>query len=325
MNISTEENRKTLETSRAHGRSDAAGATARDEISTSVQTRLPAILSRDGQALLKDWMPAQMSSLAARKDLISEAELIKQSADFLAVFTPACSIGSLTDINAPNWQPVLKFLGSVSRSRAIGGFSASETATFVFSLKQPIFMRLREEYIKNPEVLADELWNTTVLLDKLGLYTTEVFQQSREEIIKRQQLDMLELSTPVVKLWSGILAIPLIGTLDSTRTQVVMENLLKGLAETGSTIAILDITGVPTVDTLVAQNLLKTAMAAKLMGAHCIICGIRPQIAQTMVHLGVEFGEVITKATLADALNYGFQLLQIKVAAPTLFSQAKEA
>ena len=320
MDISTDENRKRAEASRAHGRSGVAAAAGRGEIPTSVQTRLPEILGRDDQAVLKDWLPAQMSSLAARMDLISEVELTKQSADFLAVFTPACRLGSLTDISAANWQPVLKFLGTVSRSRAIGGFSASETATFIFSLKQPLFMRLRAECSKDPEVLADELWNTTVLLDKLGLYTTEVFQQSREEIIKRQQMDMLELSTPVVKLWNGILAIPLIGTLDSTRTPVVMESLLKGLAETGSTVAILDITGVPTVDTLVAQNLLKTAMAAKLMGAHCIICGIRPQIAQTMVHLGVEFGEVITKATLSDALLYAFQLLQIKVAAPTQFS-----
>jgi rsbT co-antagonist protein RsbR len=325
MDHSTEENRKRLETSRVRGRSDVAAAAGRDEIPTRVQTRIPEMLERYDQAVLKDWLPAQMSSLAARKDLISEVELTKQSADFLAVFTAACRIGSLTDINAANWQPVLKFLGTVSRSRALGGFSASETATFVFSLKQPLFMRLRQEFSKDPEVLADELWNTTVLLDKLGLYTTEVFQKSREEIINRQQLDMLELSTPVVKLWNGILAIPLIGTLDSSRTQVVMESLLKGLAETGSTIAILDITGVPTVDTIVAQNLLKTAMAAKLMGAHCIICGIRPQIAQTMVHLGVEFGEVATKATLADALLFAFQLLQIKVAAPTLFSQAKEA
>ena len=181
MDHSTEENRKGAETSRARGRREVAAAAGRDEIPTSVQTRISAIIERDDQAaVLKDWLPAQLSSLAARKDLISEVELTKQSSDFLAVFTAACRIGSLTDINAPNWQPVLKFLGTVSRSRAIGGFSASETATFVFSLKQPLFMRLRREFSKDPEVLADELWNTTVLLDKLGLYTTEVFQKSRE-------------------------------------------------------------------------------------------------------------------------------------------------
>jgi rsbT co-antagonist protein RsbR len=208
----------------------------------------------------------------------------------------------------------LDFLGNVSRSRATQGFSPSETATFIFSLKRPLFALLRKENA-NAEVLSDELWNATLLLDKLGLYTTEVFQKSREEMIKRQQLDMLELSTPVVKIWDGILAVPLIGTLDSSRTQMVMENLLKSIVETNSNVAIVDITGVPTVDTLVAQNLLKTVMAAKLMGAQCIVSGIRPQIAQTMVHLGVDFGNIITKATLADALAQAFRIIDLNVAA----------
>jgi len=170
----------------------------------------------------------------------------------------------------------------------------------VFSLKQPLFSRLRAE-IREPEALADELWTASVLLDKLGLYTTEVSQKSREEVILRQQQDMLELSTPVVELWDGVLALPLIGTLDSARTQVVMENLLQKIVQTGAGIAIVDITGVPTVDTLVAQHLLKTVAAARLMGADCIISGIRPQIAQTIVHLGVDLGTVTTKATLAAA------------------------
>jgi rsbT co-antagonist protein RsbR len=151
------------------------------------------------------------------------------------------------------------------------------------------------------------VWTATVLIDTLGLFTFETFQQSRELIIKRQQTEMLELSTPVVKLWDGILALPLIGTLDSTRNQIVMENLLQSLVETGSGIAIIDITGVPAVDTLVAQNLLKAVSAARLMGAQVIISGIRPQIAQTMVHLGVAFGDVVTKASLADALSYAFK------------------
>jgi rsbT co-antagonist protein RsbR len=147
----------------------------------------------------------------------------------------------------------------------------------------------------------EALWTTTVLLDKLGLYTAEVFMKSREDLIRRQQMEMLELSTPVVKMFEGILALPLIGTLDSARTQVVMESLLERIVETGASIAIIDITGVPTVDTLVAQHLLKTVAAARLMGADCIISGIRPQIAQTIVHLGVELGQVSTKASLADA------------------------
>jgi rsbT co-antagonist protein RsbR len=183
------------------------------------------------------------------------------------------------------------------------GFSASETATFIFSLKQPLINRMRAEAGDNWKGLFDEMSAVTLLLDKLGLYTAEVYQQSREEIIKRQQMEMLELSTPVVKMWEGIVALPLIGTLDSARTNVVMESLLEQIVKTGSEIAIIDITGVPTVDTLVAQHLLKTVAAARLMGADCIISGIRPQIAQTMVHLGIDLTAVLTKASMAEALR----------------------
>jgi rsbT co-antagonist protein RsbR len=282
-------------------------------MTTNSPNRIADIFARYEQPLLEDWLGEQLAALTARQDLISEPDLRRQSAEFLSIFTPACRSGSPTDINTPEWQPVLDFLASVSRSRAIQGFSPSETATVVFSLKQPLFTRLREEFGTDAGALADEMWNVTVLLDKLGLYTTEVFQKSREEVIKRQQMEMLELSTPVVKLWDGILAVPLIGTLDSTRTQVVMESLLQSIVDTGSSIAIVDITGVPTVDTLIAQNLLKMAAAARLMGAQCIICGIRPQIAQAMVHLGVAFGEVATRATLADALAYAFRQIDCVV------------
>ena len=205
------------------------------------------------------------------------------------------------DAQGPIWGPVRDYLGRISESRARQGFSPSETATFVFSLKEPVFDRLRAA-TRDAEVLATEVWKTTLILDSLGLYTAEIHQKSRESVILRQQQEMLELSTPVVTMWDGVLALPLIGTLDSARTQVVMENLLQRIVDTGSSIAILDITGVPTVDTLVAQHLLKTVAAARLMGADCIISGIRPQIAQTIVHLGVELNDVITKATLADAL-----------------------
>ena len=192
-------------------------------------------------------------------------------------------------------------LASLSRSRGLQGFTPTETASFVFSLKKPLFSRLRKEFAQNGQALADESWVVTTLLDKLGLFTTEMYQKAREEIINRQQQEMLELSTPVVKLWEGILALPMIGTLDSSRTQIVMETLLQKIVETGSSIAIIDITGVPTVDTLTAQHLLKTVTATRLMGAECIISGIRPQIAQTIVHLGVELGGITTKATMADA------------------------
>src|SRR5215813_9657863 len=174
-------------------------------------------------------------------------------------------------------------------------------------MKQPLFTRLRNAHKSDAEGLASDIWRTTLLLDKLGLFTTEIFQKSREEIIARQQSELLELSTPVVSLWEGVLAVPLIGTLDSERTQVVMENLLEKIVQTGAGIAIVDITGVPTVDTLVAQHLLKTVAAARLMGADCIISGIRPQIAQTIVHLGVDLGSVITKASLADAFVVALQ------------------
>lgn len=271
------------------------------------------IFSRYEQPILADWLREQLGALSARQDLISETDLRRQSAEFLSIFTPACRAGSLTEITTPEWKPVLGFLASISRSRAILGFSPSETATFVFSLKQPLFARLRQAFGADAAALSDAMWSGTVVLDKLGLFTTEVFQKNREEVIKRQQMEMLELSTPVVKLWDGILAIPLIGTLDSSRTQVVMESLLQSIVDTNSRIAIIDITGVPTVDTLVAQNLLKAASAARLMGAQCIICGIRPQIAQTMVHLGVEFGTVVTRATLADALAYAYKQLGLTV------------
>ena len=210
------------------------------------------------------------------------------------------------DTEDPSWKPVEDLLTAIAKSRALQGFTPSETATFVFSLKQPLFDLLQAK-LTDAKELVQEIWNLTVLLDKLGLYITEAHQQVREEIISRQQQELLELSTPVVQLFDNILALPLIGTLDSQRTQIVMENLLQRIVETGALIAIIDITGVPTVDTLVAQHLLKTVAAARLMGADCIISGIRPQIAQTIVHLGVNLNDVITKATLADAFMIALQ------------------
>lgn len=180
-------------------------------------------------------------------------------------------------------------------------------------MKQPLFSHLLQLTDSNSDDLIDMMWTVTVLMDKLALLSTENYQREREEIIKRQQQELLELSTPVVKAWDGVLILPLIGTLDSARTRIVMENLFQTILDTDSTIAIIDITGVISVDTLVAQHLLKTIAAAKLMGAQCIVSGIRPQIAQTMVHLGVGFGEVTTKASLADALAESFKRLGLAV------------
>jgi rsbT co-antagonist protein RsbR len=256
--------------------------------------------------LLAEWVKEQISAIS-KQGAIKEAELREQCDTFLHRFTAAIRDGNTTDLRTPEWDAVLRFLAEVSSSRGEQGFSPSETATFVFSFKKPLFTALGKTYAKDAPALASATWEATSILDRLGLYTMDVYLKTRETIIARQQEDMLELSTPVVSLAEGILALPVIGTLDSARTQVVMESLLQRIVETGSTVAIIDITGVPTVDTLVAQHLLKTVTAARLMGADCIISGIRPQIAQTIVHLGVDLGDVITKATLASAFAIALQ------------------
>ena len=275
--------------------------------------KISTIVSANEAEILKEWLALQNVAIANRKNVISEAELKDQSQKFLRQFTQGCEKGGFENIQAPEWEGVRAILDTISRARAKQGFSPSETAMFVFSLKQPLFDYIRADLKNNADELATTLWNVTTLLDKLGLYTTEVYLKGREEVIQRQQEEMLELSTPVVKLWDGILALPMIGTLDSARTQVVMETLLQEIVDTGATIAIIDITGVPTVDTLVAQHLLKTVAAARLMGADCIISGIRPQIAQTIVHLGVELNDVITKATLADAFAIALVRLNLTI------------
>jgi rsbT co-antagonist protein RsbR len=269
------------------------------------QSKVALLLRKHERDVLQHWLSYQTAATTMRADLIKESDLREQSRRFLQLFTEVVQQNGKGE-NAGSWKSVKDMLSEVSRTRVAQGFSAVETASFVFSLKQPIFDMLRRE-IRDIEELCREIWITTALLDKLGLYTTEAYLQSRDSIISRQQQELMELSTPVVQLWDNILALPLIGTLDSERTQVVMENLLEKVVETGASIAIIDITGVPTVDTLVAQHLLKTVAAARLMGADCIISGIRPQIAQTIVHLGINLADIITKATLADAFAIALQ------------------
>jgi rsbT co-antagonist protein RsbR len=259
------------------------------------------LIANHEQDLLSEWISLQSAELATGRRSIDDRQMREQSRTFLSAFRAAMSTSEGKDITGSEWTPVRELLERVSNSRLNQGFSPSEVATFVFSFKQPLFARLRIQHANDAAALAAETWKASQVIDKLGLYTTEVYQKSRNDIILRQQEEMLELSTPVVQLWEGILALPLIGTLDSARTQVVMQNLLEAIVETGAEIAIIDITGVPTVDTLVAQHLLKTVAAARLMGADCIISGIRPQIAQTIIHLGVDLTNVTTKATLADA------------------------
>jgi len=263
------------------------------------KSALPSLISRQEKEILDEWVKLQISSETHRNDLVTEKDVRTESQRFLEATRKAIATGA--DIRTPEWEDVRKLVTELSQSRARQGFSPTETATFVLSLKQPLFSRIRTEMAKDPAALADATWAATTLLDKLGLLTMEVYQKGREGVIHRQQEELLELSTPVVRLWDNVVAVPLIGTLDSARTQVVMENLLQEIVNLGAATAIIDITGVPTVDTLVAQHLLKAVAAARLMGADCIISGIRPQIAQTIVHLGVDLGDVVTKATLADA------------------------
>jgi rsbT co-antagonist protein RsbR len=264
------------------------------------RSALSEIVQKNGREIVSAWVQKQQTDLALRNNLLQPGELQQQSSDFLTALSAALERGGTDSTTTEAWSPVRDLLSTISRTRARQGFTPAETATFVFSLKKVIFDVLQRE-VKDGDSLAEEIWKVSTVLDELGLYTTETYQKGREEIINRQQQELMELSTPVVQLWAGVLALPLIGTLDSARTQVVMESLLQSIVDTGSSIAIIDITGVPVVDTLVAQHLLKTVAAARLMGADCIISGIRPQIAQTIVHLGVEISDVMTKATLADA------------------------
>ena len=264
------------------------------------KSKIPELLKNHKSELLATWLQAQQSA-GIRSDLIKEKQLQDESKEFLDLLSLAVQQGNLTDIQTSEWREVREMLASISRIRSQKGFTPTETATFVFSFKQPLFSLLRQQMVEDSATLLEETWLATTLLDRLGLLTTESYQKVREEVIFRQQEELMELSTPVVKLWEGILALPIIGTLDSARTQVVMESLLHRIVETGAEVAIIDITGVPTVDTLTAQHLLKTITAARLMGAECIISGIRPQIAQTIVYLGVDLADVITKSSLADA------------------------
>jgi rsbT co-antagonist protein RsbR len=269
-------------------------------------SKLSEIISRNEDRIRTDWV-RDMTSAVQRPDLMSTAELKEQSAALLKAIVKGTSAGQGTDVSSAQYAEVREMLQEISASRARQGFTPSETAMFVLSLKQALFATIRQELTGDQNAMVETLWAATELLDRLSLVTTEAFMLTREELISRQQQELLELSTPVVKLWDGILALPIIGTLDSARTQVVMEELLQTVVATNSKFAIIDITGVPTVDTLVAQHLLKTITAARLMGAECIISGVRPQIAQTIVHLGINLEDVMTKAKLADAFALALQ------------------
>jgi len=260
---------------------------------------LAGLIERNEPTLRDEWMAALRSAGALRTGQFSDTELAQQTRSFMRELRAGVSSGTI-DIEDEAWITMRQLLGDISRSRALQGYSPTETAMFVFSLKEPMFALIRSELARDAESMGNVVWGATQLIDRLGLYTTELYQKERDDVIARQGRELLELSTPVVQLWAKILALPLIGTLDSERTQIVMERLLESIVEAGAEIAIIDISGVPTVDTLVAQHLIKTISAARLMGADCIISGIRPQIAQTIVHLGLDL-DVVSKATMADA------------------------
>ncbi|NUT77139.1 STAS domain-containing protein [Pseudomonas sp. C1C7] len=268
-------------------------------------------IKKNQAPLLAQWTANLEASGATRN--LKDQDLKQQTTDFLQLIVSGLNDGNGLNVASAGWDDIRLFLEKLSRSRALLGHDSSQTANFILSLKGPLFALLQNHYQDSPAQLAEQVWEISELLDTLGMHTIRTFQKSREEVIKRQQEELLELSTPVVKLWDGVLALPMIGTLDSQRTQVVMESLLQRIVETGSEIAIIDITGVPTVDTLVAQHLLKTVTAIRLMGADCIISGVRPQIAQTIVHLGLDLQGVVTKANLADALKLALTRLGMTI------------
>jgi rsbT co-antagonist protein RsbR len=269
-------------------------------LASGSRTTLTQALTNKGTEITNQWIELQTQG-SRRMTAAEKQGAVRKSQEFIEALKSACASGNMESIDGPAWELIKAILADLSETRAKEGYSPTETASFVFSLKNPLFSVLREENGNDAGALADAVWQTTQLIDKLGLFTMESFQRTREDVISRQQQELLELSTPVVRLWENVLALPLIGTLDSARTQIVMQNLLDAIVQTRSDFAIIDITGVPVVDTLVAQHLLKTVAAARLMGADCLISGIRPQIAQTIIHLGVDLTDVTTKATLADA------------------------
>lgn len=271
------------------------------------------LLQKKKKYILEDWMNLQLADAALREDLMSNDELREQSAELLDTLLKGITEKNVADFNSEDFASVYEILSGISISRARQGFSPRETGVFVFSLKDAILKTLVTELSNDQETLMQAMVAINKLLDNLGIVTFETFIKGREEVILRQTSEIAEISTPVIQVWDGILALPIIGTLDSARTQVVMENLLQHIVETGSTIAILDISGVPAVDSLVAQHIIKTVAATRLMGAECIISGIRPEIAQTVVHLGIDLSNIVTKATLANALKYAFGMLRLDV------------
>lgn len=278
-----------------------------------MNTDIAKLLQKKKKQILEDWMNAQLADATLREDLMSNEELREQSEELLSTLLRLLNDKNVADAESADFEPVHEILGGISISRARQGFSPRETGIYVFSLKDALLNAMKQDMKNDPAALLEASYKIHKLMDSLGIVTFETFIKGREEVILRQTDEITEISTPVIRVWEGILALPIIGTLDSARTQVVMENLLQEIVASGSTIAILDISGVPAVDSLVAQHLIKTVAATRLMGAECIISGIRPEIAQTIVHLGIDLSSIVTKASMASALKYAFTLLKMEV------------
>ncbi|MEJ6980870.1 STAS domain-containing protein [Pedobacter sp. P351] len=278
-----------------------------------MEYNIPKLLQKKKKSIIEFWIKNQLSEDGLREDLISNEEIRQQSEELVDSLVNNLTLENLTEVNSPDFDEVIEILSGISITRARQGFSPRETGAFIFGLKEALLELLQQEIKDDKEALYDATLKINRLLDSFSIATFETFIKGREEVILRQTDEITEISTPVIRVWDGILALPIIGTLDSARTQVVMENLLQEIVETGSSIAILDISGVPAVDSLVAQHLIKTVSATRLMGAECIISGIRPEIAQTIVHLGIDLSNIITKATLASALKFSFQTLKLEV------------
>ena len=278
-----------------------------------MKTDISKLLQKKRKQILETWMTKQLADESLRDDLMSNEDLQEQSNELLDALLSSLTDHNVNDVNSPDFEKVREILSGISISRARQGYSPRDTGVYVFSLKDALMSTLQSEIKDDPAFLYSASLAISKLVDSFGITTFETFIQGREDVILRQTNEITEISTPVIRVWDGILALPIIGTLDSSRTQVVMESLLQEIVDSGSTIAILDISGVPAVDSLVAQHLIKTVSATKLMGADCIISGIRPEIAQTVVHLGIDLSNVVTKATMASALRYAFGVMKYEI------------
>jgi len=279
---------------------------------------LTSILKSGFEGILSDWLHVQAQEGIKRTDLISAEETASQSRSLLVAFARASETATTDsdfDFSNPAWDPVREILNEISKSRTERGVTPTEMAWFVSSLKQALFIRLRRELEEDPRELVERISDATRVIDQFALHAFDSYVQEREAIIERQQSEMTEVSAPVVKIWERIVTVPLLGTLDSFRAQTVMENLLQAILDREAEVAIIDITGVSTVDTMVAQHLLRTAAAVRLMGAECVISGISPKIAQTIVHLGVDLPNVVTRSDLQSGLAYAFERIGLSVSA----------